>query len=380
LYLQKLKKGLSHLLDHARTRFAAYWRASRWHKTVVILVTLAVFTFSSMYGIAQWYRFQQGGDKWPVLMGATFIPAYAESLGLNAQETMDALVHDVGVRHFRLVSYWDQLEREPGKYDFSLLDWQFDKVDAAGGTVTLGLGLRQPRWPECHMPQWAMEMPQKDWQPRLEQFVQAVVERYKDRESLRSYQLENEYFLRGFGKCEEMVGEKAAFDRERLISEYDLVKKTDGITPVIITRSNNALGYPKGEPRPDEFGISIYKRVWDSARFKRYVEYPFPAWYYAFLAGSQKMLTGRDMIIHELQAEAWPPDGKLITEISLEEQNKSFNAERFKDRIEFGKATGMREMYLWGAEYWYYRKVKLNDLTVWQVARDEYGEARRLNP
>jgi hypothetical protein len=132
---------------------------------------------------------------------------------------------------------------------------------------------------------------------------------------------------------------------------------------------------PLGEPTPDMFGISIYKRVWDANLTKRYLEYPFPGWFYGFVAGSQKIVTGKDMIIHELQAEAWPPHGQLIPNISLEEQNKSFNAERFKHRIEFGKATGMREIYLWGGEYWYYRKVKLNDPSLWNVANDAFAKA-----
>jgi hypothetical protein len=29
-------------------------------------------------------------------------------------------------------------------------------------------------------------------------------------------------------------------------------------------------------------------------------------------------------------------------------------------------------MDLWGAEYWYYRKVKLGDPSVWNVAREEF--------
>jgi hypothetical protein len=182
---------------------------------------------------------------------------------------------------------------------------------------------------------------------------------------LDSYQIENEFFLKGFGIC-------TNHNRDRLVSEYNLVKKLDPAHKVIINRSNNALGWPVGEPTPDEFGISIYKRVWDAGLTKRYLEYPFPAWFYAFTAGWQQMVTGRNMIIHELQAETWPPDFQSIQDTSLEEQNKSFNADRFKTRVEFGKATGMREIYLWGSEYWYYRKQKLNDPSLWDVGKDAF--------
>ncbi len=321
-------------------------------------------TLGTMYGIARWYMATERNK--PLLMGTSFIPAYAESLGLDPQQTMDALINDVGVRRFRLVSYWDQLEPEKGKYDFSLLDWQFQKAEAANAKISLSLGLRQPRWPECHVPQWAVGEATDEWQPQLNNFIAAVIERYKDSPSLESYQLENEYFLKAFGMC-------TNYDRQRLVNEYNLVKSLDPKRKVIVARSQNAIGIPLGQPQPDEFGISIYKRVWDAAYTHRYLEYPFPAWYYGFLAGTQKIITGRDMIIHELQTEAWPPNGKGITEVSLEEQNKSFNAKRFKDRVQYGKATGMREIYLWGSEYWYYRLTVLNDDSVWKAAKQAFG-------
>lgn len=356
-----LKKLLKLLLG----KFKAYWQSSKWHKTIVIVLGIGLVSLGTMYGIARWYIAQESSR--PYVLGTSFIPAYAESLGLDAQETMDALIKDVGVKHFRLVSYWDQLEPQKGKYDFTLLDWQMKKAEDANAKVTLGLGLRQPRWPECHMPSWAKNEPVSVWQPQLETFIGEVVKRYKNSPALDSYQLENEYFLKGFGIC-------SNFDRDRLVSEAKLVKKLDPDHTLIITRSNNAIGMPVGEPTPDEFGISIYKRVWDAKLTHRYLEYPFPAWYYAFVAGSQKILTGKDMIIHELQAEAWPPNGKGISSISLEEQNKSFNAERFEDRLKFGKGTGMREIYLWGSEYWYYRVVHEHDDSLWNVAKEAFRD------
>lgn len=315
-----------------------------------------------MYGIAQWYIHVSASK--PLEMGVSFIPDYARSLGVDPQETMDALT-GIGVKQFRLVSYWSDMERTQGEYDFSQLDWQFKKAEAAHAKVMLVVGLRQPRWPECHMPDWAAKEPASQWTPQLKDFMKAVVERYKNSPSLQQYQLENEYFLKGFGICTD-------FSRQRLIDEYNLVKKTDPAHPIVVGRSNNALGFPVGQPQPDEFSISVYKRVWDAGFSRRYLEYPQPAWFYGYLAGMQKIFLGKDMVIGELQAEAWPPNGKQITQTSLAEQNKSFNAGRFRDRIAYGKATGMRQIDLWGAEYWYYRLTVLHDPSVWNVAKEEF--------
>jgi hypothetical protein len=346
-----------------------FWEQNWLSKVGSIVVIVIVVVFGSMYGIARWYIASEQSK--PLKEGVSFIPDYAQSLGVDPQAAMDGLT-GIGVKHFRLVSYWSDMEQTPGQYDFSQLDWQFKKAEAANAKVSLALGLRQPRWPECHMPDWANKEPASQWQPQLEKYMAAVVNRYKDSPALDSYQVENEFFLKGFGECETIPH---SMDRDRLVAEYNLVKQLDPHHTVIVNRSNNAIGWPAGRPQPDEFGISVYKRVW-SPVVGRYMEYPIPAWYYGFLAGWQKIFLGKDMIIHELQAEAWAPHGKSLQDISLAEQNKSLNAKRLQDRFGYGKATGMREMYLWGSEYWYYRLVALHDPSLWNVAKQEFSASQ----
>lgn len=301
--------------------------------------------------------------------GVSFIPDYASYLGTDPKASMDALINDVGVRNFRLTSYWNDIEKTPGHYDFTQLDWEFQKAEASHSKVILALGLRQPRWPECHVPDWATNEPASTWEPQLSNLMQAVMNRYKDNPALQSYQLENEYFLKGFGICDSIPH---AEDRSRLVSEFNLIKKTDPSHPVIIGRSNNALGTPVGAPTPDEFSVSVYKRVWDAQVTHRYLEYPWPAWYYGFLAGVQKITKGKDMVIGELQAEAWPPNHGTIPSTSLAEQNKSINAKRLQGQFDYAKATGIKQAYLWGGEYWYYRKVVLHDPSLWNVAKQNF--------
>lgn len=339
---------------------ARAWRRGWWQKTLIVLVTVTALFAGGSYGIALWYQHSQKGK--PINLGVSFIPDYASYLGVNPQKTMDALI-DIGVRNFRLTSYWNDIEPTKGRYDFSQLDWEFAKAEAAGAKIILTVGLRQPRWPECHEPKWVdISHPVGQWQSELESYMQAVVSRYRSNPALASYQLENEYFLKGFGTCTDM-------SRERLVSEYNLVKRLDLHHPIIIGRSNNGLGTPIGQPTPDEFSISIYQRVWDATVTRRYIQYPFPSWWYATLAGVQKLTTGKNMMIAELQAEPWPPHGKNIPDVSLSEQNKSFNADRLRSTVKFAEQTGMKDINLWGAEYWYYRMQVLHDPSVWDTAR-----------
>ncbi len=298
-------------------------------------------------------------------IGATFIPNYARYFGLDPQETMDALINDIGFERFRLVSYWKDIEKTKGTYDFSELDWQFRKAEAAGVEVSLAIGLRQPRWPECHEPAWAKGRPIAEWKNDLYAFIAATVERYKDSPALESYQLENEFFMSVFGECPD-------FSRERLVEEYELVKRIDPDTKLTISRSNNWGGVPIGDPTPDQFGVAVYKRVWDKTLTKRYFEYPYPSWFYSSLAGYGELVTGKDMIIHELQTEAWLPEGyKMNNPDHIPEQNKSLDAKRLEKRIEYGVNTGIKTIDVWGVEWWYWRKVKAGDPSLWDTGKRE---------
>lgn len=343
------------------------WRKSLWNKILIIISIIVFLMVSSMYGIAQWYMFSQRNV--PTQLGVTFIPRYATFLGVEPKETFQAILTDLKPTHVRLVSYWDDIEKTRGTYDFSQLDWQFAMAEDAGVKVSLAIGLRQPRWPECHMPLWYKDQPMQAWYGDLKKVMTATIERYKTQPNLESYQLENEFFLSVFGECPD-------FTRERLVEEFEMVKQLDPNHKVIISRSNNALGFPIYAPTPDEFGVSVYKRVWDKTITKRYIEYPFPAWFYGFLAGGGKIITGKNLIIHELQAESWAPEGYSINTAPVDELYKSMNPERLADRFEYAEASGIKRIDLWGAEWWYAMKVNRGEPGLWNTAVQEFAESK----
>jgi hypothetical protein len=348
------------------------WRGGWLRRTVfIILAVFFVFT-GGMYGIGQWYIHKHASE--PITLGATFIPSYAESFGLDPKETLNAMLSDLKLKQVRLVSYWEDIEPTPGHYDFSQLDWQFAMAAKYNVKVSLSIGLRQPRWPECHVPSWVNIDPKNEsgWRPQLDQFMEAVIKHYQTNPSLQNYELENEYFLKVFGQCTD-------FSRARLVDEFNLVKAMDPNHTVIISRSDNWVGIPVGQPTPDEFAISVYKRVWDATFTHRYFEYPLPSWFYSALAGSEELLSGKNMTIHELQAEPWTPKGLEITQTSVKEQYKSMNPQRLKDRINYGEATGMKTIDLWGAEWWYYMKVKQHNPDVWNVVKQAVQQAAAHN-
>ncbi len=352
-----------HLLGHTlwtnRTKVGKFW---------VTMTSIFVLLLTSSFGIAQWYRNKYADD--PLVLGVTFIPNYAEYFELDPKETLQAMIDELGFKQFRLVTYWKDYEPVEDEYDFSNLDWQFDMIEKSGGKISLALGLRQPRWPECHGPEWAMAKPIEQWSEDLNEFMGVVIDRYKDREVLLEYQLENEYFLSVFGECPD-------FSRERLVNEFNYIKQKDPSRLIMVSRSNNATpSWPVGEPRADIVGASIYKRVFDKTVTNRYFEYPYPAWFYAFLAGSTETTTGRNTMIHELQTEAWLPEPLSMKSAPLNEMYKTYSPEDVGPRIKYGIDTGIRRIDLWGAEWWYHLKVNRNAPEIWENTKAELAKYR----
>lgn len=350
-----------------RVTLTQWWKLRKiWQRVLLIIVAICMLFVSFMYSLSSWYRIKHQNE--PLNLGISFSATYASRMGLDPKETLEAMLKELGVKRIRLVSYWNQHEAKPGEYNFADLDWQFEMLQKYNAKASLVVGLRQPRWPECHFPEWAKGKTEAELTKPLQTYITKVVERYRDNSALQEYQLENEYFLKVFGICQEFRS------RDRLMSEFNLVKLLDPNHKVLISRSNNALGYPVNEPIPDISAVSVYKRVWDKTLTKRYFDYPFPGWFYGSLAAIMEIVHGKPTIIHELQAEPWPPSGEVI-ENSLEEQDKSMDAARLEKRAKYGISSGIRTIDFWGSEWWYWRLKKANDPTVWETAKEIYKQA-----
>ena len=84
-----------------------------------------------------------------------------------------------------------------------------------------------------------------------------------------------------------------------------------------------------------------------------------------------KTLFGKKVICGELQAEPLGP--VLFHQLPLEKHWETMNLDQFKKNINFAKKTGFDEFYLWGAEWWYWLKVKHNMPEIWQEAKSLFN-------
>jgi hypothetical protein len=287
----------------------------------------------------------------PSLYGVSFSVKQCRSFGLDPDEALRWLLKQ-GWRRFRLMSYWNELEKHPGTFDFKLLDKHIRMIDKAGGFVTLCLGVKQPRWPEYHWPDWAHALPDKERDELLIRYLQTTVRHYRDETSIVSWQLENEALLSNFGT-------NIAIDRRRLIKEYGLVRKLDGTRPIIMSTSNG-WGIPVRAPRPNIVGFSYYLRRYERGRYRNTIQSPW-------LHRLRKLLIWQPVCIHELQCEPWGP--KAIWEMDPAEQDKSMSPEQIRRNIAAAKRIKAYPIDLWGGEWWYWRYLR-GDEYIWETVRE----------
>jgi hypothetical protein len=363
---ERLVRTLPAQLAKYPLRYLTWYRSRRRLKKIAIWIAAVIVVFLALYNIIDFATPEVKNPNY----GVSFSITYAEELGNNWQDNYLALLNDMHFKHLRLMSYWDMYEPQKGHYNFDSLDWQVNQAAQHGAKVSLAIGWRQPRWPECHEPDWAKQLPAESpqWQSDLSQYIQVVVNRYKNNPALESYQLENESLNTWFGDCRT----KAA-NRDRLISEFNLVKHLDPNHPVLMSLSDEH-GFPVHGPTPDAFGISVYRIVWnDKTPIHFYLTYPAPVWWHRLRGEIIKLTKHRDIYIHELQVEPWGP--KPTLELSVAEQDRSMSVTQIHKNMRFGRQVGAKDIYTWGAEWWYWRKVHFHDPGPWNAVKEEIGSS-----
>lgn len=288
----------------------------------------------------------------PAKFGVSFSLKQCRNFDIDPDDTLKWLLN-VGFRRFRLMSYWNEHEKQPDQLDFKSLDSQIKTISKAGGEITLCLGVRQPRWPENHWPDWAWQLPKQQRSEALLKYIETVVRRYKNEPAIVSYQLENEALLKRFG-------ERPEVDRQRLRAEYALVKSLDKAKPIIMTTSTS-WGIPIRRPIPDIVGFSYYHTLYRNGGYHHSQFYP---WVHRLRKGLIEQLHGKPSFIHELQLEPWGPTA--IWKMPVSEQDKSMSPTQITENIRLAKAIKAPPIDLWGAEWWYWRR-KQGDKTIWQA-------------
>lgn len=290
--------------------------------------------------------------------GVTFSEPFAKQLGLDWQAAYLALLDDLHVRKLRLIAYWPEIEKEAGNYVFDDLDWQIKEARKRKAEVILAIGRKTPRWPECHIPEWAKGLSKDAQQEKVLALLNQIVEHYKDNPAIKYWQVENEPFFNSFGECPKL-------DKKFLDKEIALVKSLDA-RPIILTDSGELSSWLGPMRRTKILGTTLYRVVWSETL--GYFRYPLPPVFYYKRARLAEELFGLEkVLVIELQAEPWGP--KQIYETPITQQEQSMNLTEFKKTVEYMRQTGLEEAYLWGVEWWYWMKTTIGDPGIWNEAK-----------
>lgn len=286
----------------------------------------------------------------PEKYGVSFSIKQCRNFEIDHLKTLDWLIKDAGFRRFRLMSYWNEHEKSPSAYDFTTLDQQIDRIEKAGGMITLCLGARQPRWPENHWPDWAWEAGKPERTKALLRYLEVVVERYKHRACIISYQLENEALLKNFGRRPEV-------DRARLRKEFELVQRLDPTRPIIMSTSTS-WGVPLRRPIPPVVGFSYYQVVYNSKKRKYTTAFHTPLLHRSRAQFITRVLR-KLVFIHELQLEPWGPTA--IWKMTPQQQDESMSPRQIAVNLKRAQAVKKYPIDLWGGEWWYWRHQQQDD-------------------
>ncbi len=283
--------------------------------------------------------------------GMSFNKIYVDELGLPWKTVYLSILDDLGVKRLRLSAHWPMIEPSRNEYHYDEMDFQMKEAEKRNVSVIFAVGRRLPRWPECHIPDWAKKDSWEDQKQEIRDYVTATVNRYKGYSNIAYWQVENEPYLTVFASDE--CG--STLDKKFLKEEIDLVKSLDPSRPVLVTDSGN-LGLWQGAWRNgDAFGTSVYMYLWNPTLGQvRSVYLPF---FYKAKTNLMSLLFGnKKSFLIELSLEPWLLESVRTAPIEI--QIERMSTDKFEEIISFAKKTGFDTQYLWGAEWWYFMKEK----------------------
>lgn len=313
-------------------------------KIVIIVLVLVVILAIALFFLAQ----KPAPER--ISYGMSFNTPYAIELGLDWREAYDAVIDELGVRHLRLAAHWPMVEPADEEYSFVELDYQLDKAEEVGADVILAVGRRLPRWPECHVPEWADGLLWEEQKDQIRDYIWTVVTRYKDRPNIIYWQVENEPYLEVFANehCNDL-------DEEFLLEEIELVRELDPTRPILVTDSGNLGKWAGAYKHGDAFGTSVYVYFWNPelGQFKTVL----PAWFYRVKENLVALIYGeKPTFLIELSAEPWLLEP--VVNVDIETQYTRMDLAKVNEIIAYARETRYDKQYLWGAEWWYWLKQK----------------------
>jgi GH35 family endo-1,4-beta-xylanase len=328
-----------------------------------------------------------------VKVGVTFSPvqcAYFDEPWKTTYSNILAMDFDI----IRLGAYWNEIEAKEGLYDFTRLDFLIKKAKKRGLPVVLSVGMKAPRWPEYFIPGWVLKKAKLSYACDVSgseylrkstlRFVRKVVEHYNNEKAITCWQVENEPLDRA-------GPDMWYISKDFLKQEALLIRKTDKAQrPLMINiathpnrflrcinrflSANNPLEDAAGIC--DILGLNIYPAIGQKFFSVEMIFKTSPEQRKKYIKSIKEHADKKNITlwITELQAEPWDP-GRLV---HLDRaQPVTSSPARMETYFSELRSLGIDTIFLWGAEYWFFRKKRFHDSS-WVDAAHELIRRRKV--
>lgn len=301
----------------------------------------------------------------PIEFGATFTPSYARYLNINVHDAFTDSIDELGIKKFRIPVAWKDVEPKKGIWDFSEIDELLAIAEEKDIKLTMVIGNKIIRWPECYVPDWVYELKEEEKEAEQLVYLQTVVNRYKNSMALERWQIENEPFF-PFGECDTL---RPGFIKD----EISLVRKLDNFHEIQQTTSGEQSLWFMSSFDVEVLGISLYREVW--SEITGTFIFPYSSFYYEVQRVMAELFV-KKVIISELQAEPWLEDGySPMVGGSVEGLYEKFTKDDLYANVRFARRTGVSEIYFWGIEWWYYLRAH-DQIELWDAAKSIVADSR----
>jgi hypothetical protein len=316
--------------------------------------------------------------KRPPHLGTTFSQLQCRYLGLDYRKAFGHIC-SLGFNHIRLCSYWNEIESVENQFDFTTLDWLLDESHRQGVDVVLTVGMKAPRWPEFHFPDWLNDRYDTSGNPepidrneaiadRALHFIQTLMNHTRHAPTLKYWQVENEPFTRlditaGRYLSYEFVRREVELTRSLALPNQKLLM-TNSISLPTAQLAADDEAFEESLALADAVGLNVYTKVPVGNSF--YLEPSQPYW--NKLEAWQKALVanGKEDWIAEAQAEPWEPNELVpITKVDY----PSSTPKRVEYIVAALENLGYSRIMLWGSEYWYWNRINGRNLWWWTAQK-----------
>lgn len=329
-----------------------------------LCVLLGVMAFFAVFLFIGWPRVTPD-----IRYGITWSVPYAQFLGVDSQDGLEAILSDMNVKHVRIPAYWPLVEPTSDILQTDWLQAQLDLVAKHGAKATIVLGARQPRWPECWIPDWALAKTEAEQKEAQLAYIDHVFNTFKDDPAVGAWQIENEANLRSFMKCRgnDNVFVKKEIDRIRAKEQT-----RPNPRPIVTTESGELSSWLSFAMNADRIGFSVYRVVRQpSGRVFRYTL--IPPWFYERKAMLLSLFI-KETYVSEFQMEPWVTTD--IREATQADYDETFAVSTVDKNFDYAERMGYHDIDLWGAEWWYWMKTQKGSGEYWDAIKKRVNTAK----